>query len=160
VFCLKEWNGPFSLRAWTKSIDDVLRLGSTDQASFAEHPLPLAILLAEDVASIRASFGRQPGGCDLEALLESLVCLLLWHRSTILLIEVCVHFCPDEGDGGVSRASPEADIQRRFPANWWESGGSIDIISSLIPATHSNVSDLLAKVCAGLPMIPAGRQRW
>ena len=63
----------------------MLRLGSADQASFTEHPLPLAVLLAEDVASIRTSFGRQPGSCDLEAFLDSLVCLLLWHRSTMLL---------------------------------------------------------------------------
>ena len=126
----------------------MLRLGSADQASFTEHSLPLAILLAEDVASKSASLGRQPGGRDLEAFLDSLVSLLLWHSSTILLIEVCVHFCPDEGDGGVSRASPEADIQRRFPTIWRECGGSIDIISSRIPATDCSVSDLLAKVYA------------
>lgn len=63
----------------------MLRLGSADQATFAEHSLPLAILLAEDVASKSASLGRQPGSRDLEAFLDSLVCLLLWHRSTILL---------------------------------------------------------------------------
>ena len=93
----------------------MLRLGSADQASFAEHSLPLAALFAEDVASKSASLGRQPGGRDLKALFDSLVRLLLWHRSTMLLLEVFVHFCPDEGDGGVSRASPEADIQRQSP---------------------------------------------
>ena len=118
------------LGARSQSINNVLRLCSADQAAFAEHSLPLAVLLAEDVASIRASLGRQPGSCDLEAFLDSLVSLLLWHRSTMLLLEVYVPICPDEGDGGVSRASPEAVNQCRFPAIWRESGGSIDIISS------------------------------
>ena len=108
----------------------MLRLCSADQAAFAEHSLPLAVLLAEDVASIRASLDRQPGSCDLEAFLDSLVCLLLWHRSTMLLLKVYVHVCPDKGDGGVSRASPEAVNQCRFPAIWRERGGSIDILSS------------------------------
>jgi hypothetical protein len=105
---MQIWERGGGLGARSQSIDNVLRLCSADQATFAEHSLPLAVLLAEDVASIRASFGRQPRSCDLEALLDSLVSLLLWHRSTILLIEVLVHFCPDKGDGGVSRASPEA----------------------------------------------------
>ena len=96
------------LGARSQSINNVLRLCSADQAAFAEHSLPLAVLLAEDMASIRASLGRQPGSCDLEAFLDSLVCLLLWHRSTMLLLEVYVQICPNKGDGGVSRASPEA----------------------------------------------------
>ena len=108
----------------------MLRLCAADQAAFTEHSLPLAALFAEDVASKSASFGRQPGGSDLEAFLDPFVRLLLWHRSTILLLEVCVHFCPDEGDGGVSRASPEANNQRQFQSSWPESGGSIDSISS------------------------------
>ena len=82
----KDWERRGASGARSQSIDNVLRLGSADQASFTEHPLPLAVLLAEDMASIRASLGRQPGSCDLEAFLDSLVCLLLWHRSTMLLL--------------------------------------------------------------------------
>ena len=127
---MQIWERGGGLGARSQSINYVLCLCSADQAASAEHSLPLAVLLAEDVASIRASFGRQPRSCDLEALLDSLVSLLLWHRSTILLIEVLVHFCPDKGDGGVSRASPEAVNPCRFPAICRESGGSIDTISS------------------------------
>jgi hypothetical protein len=72
----------------------VLRLGSADQASFAEHSLPLAALFAEDVASKSASLGRQPGSRDFEAFFDSLVRLLLWHRSTMLLIEGLCSFLP------------------------------------------------------------------
>ena len=94
MFHFKDWERCDNSGAWSQSIDDVLRLGSTDQAALAEHPFPLPTLLAEDMASKSTSFGRQPGSCDLEAFLDSLVSFLLWHRSTILLIRVFCSFLP------------------------------------------------------------------
>ena len=119
-----------------------------DQAAFAERPFPLAALLAEDVSAIATSLGRLARGRHPEALLNSLVSLLLWHRSTILLLERFVYFCPDEGDGGVSRASSEAAFSANSRPKGQDSGGSIGILSALIPATLNNASDLLAEVCA------------
>ncbi len=119
----------------SQGIDDVLRFCPGDQTAFAERPFPLAALFAEDVASKSAPFGGFTAGGNPEAFLDSFVRLLLWHCSTILLIEVIVHFCPDEGDGGVSRASSEAVIIASSQPSGRESGGSIDIISTRIPAT-------------------------
>lgn len=108
----------------------MLRLGSADQAAFTEHSLPLAVLLAEDVASKSASLGRQPGSCDFEAFLDSLVSLLLWHRSTMLLIK---RFTFKSARMKATAEIPEPVPRQSFSANpaiWRESGESIDIISS------------------------------
>ena len=135
--------------ARSQGVHDVLRFRSRYVAASAKRPFPLAILFAEDVASTRAPFGGLAAGSHLEALLDSFVRLLLWHSSTILLLEVSVHFCPGEGDGGVSRASPEAVISADSRPSGRESGGSIDSFSTRIPATFSNASDLMTEVCAG-----------
>ena len=135
--------------ARSQGVHDVLRFRSRDVAASAKRPFPLAILFAEDVTSTRAPFGGLAAGSHLEALLDSFVRLLLWHSSTILLLEVSVHFCPGEGDGGVSRASPEAVISADSRPSGRESGGSIDSFSTRIPATFSNASDLMPEVCAG-----------
>ena len=67
------------LRAGTQTFENVASFRSGHDRVVTQVPLPLSVLLAEDVTTKRTSFGRLARGSDLEAFLHALVSLCFWH---------------------------------------------------------------------------------
>jgi hypothetical protein len=67
------------LRAGTQTFDNVPGIRTHNDCVVTQVTLSLAVLLAEDVTTKRASLGRLAGGSDLEAFLHAFVSFLLWH---------------------------------------------------------------------------------
>ena len=85
-----------------QAFDNGTGLGANDEAAFAETPLSLSVLLAEDVSAECTALRGLSRGRHFEALLHPFVCLLLWHFLTTVL-EVGTERGPKVGDGEVRR---------------------------------------------------------